>query len=163
MRARHRELTEKYKSFRLRPSALFLSRIIQTFFNKFTKKGKKALARRHLNSALTQFRFSFSAPTMYYALIRIFRALRVQFLLASRRKGRKILDVPVPVRRNKRDVISLQTIYNAISARKERLLSDRIRVTLEQLHHRPEQSTLIRQQTAMLARVYQERVNMEYR
>ena len=41
MRAKHRELTEKYKAFRLQPDSLYLSRLIQTFFNKFTKKGKK--------------------------------------------------------------------------------------------------------------------------
>lgn len=59
MRAKHRELTEKYKAFRLQPDSLYLSRLIQTFFNKFTKKGKKALARRHLFTALTRFRFTF--------------------------------------------------------------------------------------------------------
>jgi hypothetical protein len=41
MRAKHRELTEKYKAFRLQPDPLYLSRLIQTFFSKFTKKGKK--------------------------------------------------------------------------------------------------------------------------
>lgn len=111
MRARHRELTEKYKAFRLQPDALFLSRLIQTFFNKFTKKGKKAIARRHLHGALTQFRFLLRRPKMYVMLLRIFMRLRVQFLLPLRRKGRQLVPVPVPARRNKRDVLNIQSLY----------------------------------------------------
>jgi ribosomal protein S7 len=120
MRAKHRELTEKYKAFRLQPDSLYLSRLIQTFFNKFTKKGKKALARRHLFTALTQFRFTLRHPQMYYALLRIFHRLRIQFLLASKRKGRNLISVPVPVRRNKRDVLNIQTLYKAVTSRRER-------------------------------------------
>ena len=121
MCAKHRELTEKYKAFRLQPDSLYLSRLIQTFFNKFTKKGKKALARRHLFTALTQFRFTLRHPQMYYALLRIFHRLRIQFLLASKRKGRNLISVPVPVRRNKRDVLNIQTLYKAVTSRRERV------------------------------------------
>ena len=120
MRAKHRELTEKYKAFRLQPDSLYLSRLIQTFFSKFTKKGKKALARRHLFTALTQFRFTLRHPQMYYALLRIFHRLRIQFLLASKRKGRNLISVPVPVRRNKRDVLNTQTLYKAVTSWRER-------------------------------------------
>jgi ribosomal protein S7 len=163
MRPKNRQLTEKYKAFRLQPNALFLSRMIQTFFNKFTKKGKKALARHHLQNALIQFRMQLRRPVMYHALFRIFRRLRIQFLLVSRRKGRKILSVPVPVRRNKRDVISLQTLYKAISDRRERVLSTRIEKELVSLAFKYRQSPLVRKNSTHLAQVYEERVNMEYR
>lgn len=163
MRARHRELTEKYKAFRLQPSALFLSRLTQTFFNKFTKKGKKALARHHMHIALTQLRMHTRRPNMYHTLLRIFRRLRIQFLLAARRKGRKILEVPVPVRRNKRDVLNIQTLYNAITRRTERALSTRIYLELLTLAFNYRNSPIVRQQSAHLSRVYDERVNMEYR
>lgn len=55
---RYRDLTEKYRSFRLQPDAIYQSRFIQTVFNKFTKKGKKAIARRHILRSLASFRFS---------------------------------------------------------------------------------------------------------
>lgn len=126
MRANHRELTQKYKSYRLQPSALFLDRFTQTFFNKFTKKGKKALARHHMHRALTQLRMVTRRPTMHQVLLRIFRSIRLQFLLVSRRKGRIILNVPIPVRRNKRDVINLQALFTTITRRTERDLSTRI-------------------------------------
>lgn len=125
MKKRYRDLTEKYKSFRLQPDSLYLSRIIQTLFNKFTKKGKKALARRHITLALTRFRFSLRRPRTYNALTRILRDLRIQFLLLPKRKAKQILDVPVPVRRNKRDILNIQTLYNAITKRRERDLSER--------------------------------------
>jgi hypothetical protein len=57
---------------------------------------------------------------MYYALLRIFHRLRIQFLLASKRKGRNLISVPVPVRRNKRDVLNIQTLYKAVTSRRER-------------------------------------------
>jgi len=163
MRAKHRELTEKYKAYRLQPSALFLSRITQTFFNKFTKKGKKALARHHMHSALTQLRMGTRRPVMHQVLLRVFRSLRLQFLLVARRKGRKIVDVPVPVRRNKRDVLNLQALYTTITRRTERKLSSRIFLELLSLVVNPRNSTIIRQQSAHLSRVYDERVNMQYR
>lgn len=102
-------------------------------------------------------------PTLYYALIRIFRRLRIQFLLVSRRKGRKILNVPVPVRRNKRDVLNVQTLYKAISSRSERTLSERIYQELLALTFKANQSTTMRQRSAHLRSVYDERVHMEYR
>lgn len=71
MRARFSQLTEKYRAFRLAPDAIYQSRLLQTFFNKFTKKGKKALARRHLHKAMTMLRFSVRRPTMKLVLLRI--------------------------------------------------------------------------------------------
>lgn len=38
---KYRDLTGKYRAFRLQPDALYQSRLIQTLFNKFIKKGKK--------------------------------------------------------------------------------------------------------------------------
>lgn len=135
----------------------------QTFFNKFTKKGKKALARSHMHSALTQLRMGTRRPVMHQVLLRIFRSLRLQFLLVGFRKGRNIIDVPVPVRRNKRDVLNLQALYNTITKRTERKLSSRIYLELLSLVTNPKNSTIIRQQSAHLSQVYTERVNMEYR
>jgi ribosomal protein S7 len=163
MRAKHRELTEKYKAFRLQPDSLYLSRLIQTFFNKFTKKGKKALARRHLLTALTQLRFTLRHPQMYYALLRIFHRLRIQFLLASKRKGRNLISVPVPVRRNKRDVLNIQTLYKAVTSRRERALSERIHLELTSLTFKHRQASTVRARSAHLSSVYTERVYMEER
>lgn len=125
MRTRYRDITEKYKSFRYQHDSLYLSRVVQTLFNKFTKKGKKALARRHTLLALSNFRFTLRQPRTYNILLRILRELHVQFLLLPKRKARKILDVPVPVRRNKRDILNIQTLYNAITRRKERDFNER--------------------------------------
>lgn len=138
-------------------------RLIQTFFNKFTKKGKKALARRHLFTALTQFRFTLRYPKMYYALLRIFHRLRIQFLLASKRKGRNLISVPVPVRRNKRDVLNIQTLYKAVTSRRERALSERIHLELTALTFKHRQASTVRARSAHLSSVYTERVYMEER
>lgn len=163
MRARPRDLTEKYKAFRLQPESLFLSRLVQTFFSKFTKKGKKALARRHIYQALTQFRLLLRRPKMYVMLLRIFMRLRVQFLLPLRRKGRQLVAVPVPVRRNKRDVLTIQALYRAIQKRRERSLSERIALELTALTFKHRQASTIRQRSADLRKVYEARVDMDLR
>lgn len=163
MRARHRDLTEKYKAFRLEPDSLFLSRLVQTFFSKFTKKGKKALARRHLYGALTQFRLLLRRPKMYIMLLRIFVLLRVQFILPLRRKGRQLVPVPVPARRNKRDVLNIQLLYHAIQRRRERSLSERIALELSTLAFKQRQAPTMRDRNADLHKVYEARVNMDMR
>lgn len=163
MRARHRDLTEKYKAFRLEPDSLFLSRLVQTFFSKFTKKGKKALARRHLYGALTQFRLLLRRPKMYIMILRIFMRLRVQFLLPLRRKGRQMIPVPVPARRNKRDVLNIQLLYHAIQRRRERSLSERIALELSTLAFKQRQAPTMRERSADLQKVYEARVNMDMR
>jgi small subunit ribosomal protein S7 len=163
MKARKREISEKYKSLRLQPDSLYSSRLIQTFFNKFTKKGKKALARKHILAALTRYRSEIRRPALFFGLLRLFHSLRVQFLVVQRRKGRKMVDVPVPVRRNKRDVLNLQTLYKAIVARRERTLSERIQLELNSLTFQPRQSPTMRNRNAHLTQVYEARVEMERR
>lgn len=163
MRFRHRDLTEKYRSFRLQPDPLYLSRYVSTLFNKFIKQGKKSMARRHLYSAMQQHRFHVRRPTLFYSIIRVLQRLRIPLILVNRRKGRKILNVPVPLRRNKRDVLSIQTLYKAISSRKERKLSDRILNEFTTITLRPHQSTTLRAQSTYLGRIFEERVNMEER
>jgi ribosomal protein S7 len=163
MRPRNTQLTEKYKSFRQRYDSLYDSRLIQTFFNKFTKKGKKALARKHIARALAGFRSSFRRPKLFYALLRIFQRLRIQFLLVQRRQGRTFLNVPMPVRRNKRDILNIQALYKAICGRRERKLEERIQLELLALTFEPNQAPIMRAQSAHLAQVYVERVYMDRR
>lgn len=160
---RYRDLTEKYRSFRLQPDALYQSRVIQTIFNKFTKKGKKALARRHILQALRQFRFSLRQPRTYNAIIQIMKSLRMQFLLVAKRQGKTILDVPTPIRRNKRDIMNIQTFYSATKRRRERNLSERLEQEFLALTLHQAQSTTLRQRNLYMAKVYEERVNMEKR
>jgi len=163
MRARKREISEKHKSFRLQPDSLYSSRLVQTFFNKFIRKGKKALAKKHLFRALGVYRRSIRHPQLFFALLRLFYRLRIQFTLLQRRQARNLINVPVPVRRNKRDVLSLQILYKAISSRRERILSERIQLELGALTFQPRQSTTVRAQNAHLASIYEERVYMDRR
>jgi len=163
MRPKNKQLSEKYKSFRLQPDPFYSSRLIQTLFNKFIKKGKKALARHHMYRALTFYRMAVRRPEMFWSLIHMLRRLRIQFLLIPRRQARKYINVPFPVRRNKRDVLNLQTIYKAVTARRERTLSERIQLELLALTLTPRQSTTLRAQNTHLAQVYEERVYMDRR
>jgi len=163
MRTRYRDVSAKYRSFRLQPDAMFHSRIINTLFNKFIKKGKKAKSRRHIFRALRYFRFTLRRPRTYNAIIRMLRELRLNFILVSRRQGKKFLDVPVPVRRNKRDVINIQTLTNAIRRRRERQLDERWAHELLALSVHRSASTTLRQRSAYLAKIYEERVWMDKR
>ncbi len=139
-----RDLTAKYRAFRHQPDPLYSSRIFLTFVNKFIKAGEKATARKHLYSALAQFRIRRRRPTQLQTVLRIFRRLRLHFTLASRRRGRDIKTVPVPLFRNKRDVLNLQALYNSIRKREERTLPERIRQELLALTIKPRQSSLLR-------------------
>jgi ribosomal protein S7 len=163
VRPRNQEISEKYKALRLLHDSLYQSHVIQTFFNKFTRKGKKALARRQLFAALTSFRLAFRRPSMYFVLTRLFRRLHVQFILRQRRQARQLLSVPFPVRRNKREVLSLQTVYRAISGRHERSLAERIQYELSALTFDPKQAPTARARSAQYRQIYEDRVNVDRR
>jgi len=121
-----RHISDKYKTTRLPPDALYSSRLRRTFFNKFTQKGKKALARRHRRLALQQFRCTYVRTRIFTVLTQRFAARHLQFLLVARRKGSKRISIPVPVRRNKRETRALQTLKTAVTDRRERQLHERI-------------------------------------
>ena len=163
MRARKREISEKYKSFRLQPDSLYSSRLIRTLLNKFIKQGKKSLSRRHFLVALSQYRRVIRRPQLFFGLLRLLYRLRIQFILGQRRQGRMMLNVPIPVKRNKRDVLNLQTLYKAICIRRERTLSERIQCELSDLTFQQRQSGTMRTRSAHLAKVYEERVYMDKR
>jgi hypothetical protein len=57
----------------------------------------------------------------------------------------------------------LQTLYTAITARRERTLSERIQQELNALTFQPRQSTTMRARSTALRQVYDERVYMERR
>jgi hypothetical protein len=114
-------------------------------------------------TALTNYRSTIRRPQLFFGLLRLLYRLRVQFILVQRRQARNLINVPVPVRRNKRDVLSLQTLYKAIASRRERLLSERIQLELAALTFQPRQSTTMRARNAHLALVYEERVYMDRR
>jgi ribosomal protein S7 len=153
-----RHITDKYKSTRLQPDSLYASRLRQTFFNKFTKKGEKAKARRHILKALQTFRCRYRRLRRFTTLHLRFESLHRQFLLIARRKGSKIISIPVPVRRNKRDTIALQTFYAAVTARRERDLHTRIAQELYALSpSAPIVSKTLHARSAHNAKVYVER------
>lgn len=162
MKKRFRDLTEKYKLFRLQPDVLYLSRTIQTLFNKFTKKGKKAMARRHLHQALQNFRYTYRR-TSYSLLLRILRSFRVPLILVAARRGRTVESVPVPVRRNKRNVLNIQILYKAIRLRRERNLSERVEQELVALTTKRSSSLTVRTRNANFRKIYDDRVNEGYR
>jgi ribosomal protein S7 len=163
MKKRFRDLTEKYKTCRLQPDPLFQSRMMQTLFNKFTKKGKKSLARRHIVKGLAQLRMVYHRPRTSNALTRIIRSLHVPMLLVDRRKGKTIESVPVTVRRNKRVSLALTALSNAVRARRERALHERIQQELLAVTAGAAQSTTIRTQTAAKRLQAEERANYERR
>ena len=160
---KYRDLTAKYKACRLHSDALYQSHTVQTLFNKFTKEGKKAFARRHILQALTRFRYSLRRPALFDTLTQMLQGLRLQFLLVARRQGRNVIDVPTPIRRNKRDIMNLQTFYSAVQKRRERNLFERLEQELLDLTLRQEQSTTLRQRNIHMTKVYEERVNMQKR
>lgn len=160
---KYRDLTEKYRSFRLQPDALYQSRTIQTLFNKFTKKGKKALARRQILRALTSFRFSLRRPRVQNTLMRTLQTLQIPLTLVLRRQAKVMLEVPTPVRRNKADIMSIQTVAASVRARRERELHERLEQELLELTLRQSQSSTLRQKNIYMRRVYEERTNMEKR
>ena len=160
---KYRELTEKYRTFRLLPDPVYQSRIIQTLFNKFTVGGEKKTARKLIYKTLQRLRYSLRRPVVYYTLLRLLKSLRTQFMLVSKRKGKEILAVPVPVRRNKREVMNIQVFANAVRKRQEQRLDERLLQELTSLTLRKDQSPTLRQLAQAMYKVYEERTNMDKR
>ena len=132
-------------------------------FNKFIKKGKKAFARRQLFTALRTLRFTLRRPPTFSVLLRLLRQLRIPLILVARRQGRQMLDVPVPPRRNKRNILSMQTLFVAVSKRRERQLWARVEQEFTSILLAPRHSSTLHQRDAEAGRIYEERVNMERR
>lgn len=163
MKRQPRALTEKYRTLRRNSDSLYSSRLFQTFFNKFIKKGKKVLAQRIVFRAFYLFRCSVRRPRLANCLLQLVQTLRSQFLLLPRRKGKKILNVPVPTRRNKRDLISIHVLYRAILNRKDRIFFRNINDELISLTLEQASSFTLRELSTQKQRVFEERVNMDLR
>lgn len=160
---KYRDLTEKYKAFRLQPDAVYQSRTIQTLFNKFTIGGEKKTARKLIFQSLQRLRYSLRKPTVYRVILRLLKSLRVQFVLVAKREGRKTVEVPVPVRRNKRDIMNIQLFANAVRKRHDRAFTDSLLQELTTLTLKKDQSPTLRQLDTLAHKVYDERTNMEKR
>jgi ribosomal protein S7 len=163
VRATRKELTKKYRALRLQPDVIFLSRVIQTFFSKFTKQGKKELARRQIRKALMRLRLSRRHPNMHVILLNLFSQLRISFQIVYRRRGRILEPVPVPVRRNKRDSLNKQLLYRIIRERRERSLAERISEEIVMLASTPRSAASVRRRSADTRVIYEARTNMELR
>jgi ribosomal protein S7 len=160
---KYRDLTEKYKGLRLIPDVIYHSRLIRTLLNKFIRSGKKATARRHAYKALAALRHLLRQPRLYNTLLRVLRSLKLQFSLIAQRQAKQIIEVPTPIRRNKADIMNIQTLFKNIKNRRERALFERIcqemlALTLERNH-----SSTLRQKNAYIKRTYDERVNIDQR
>lgn len=156
--SRHRQLTAKYKTLRLKPSALYESRIFQTLPNKFIKQGKKSLSRGHFTRARQQIRLRYSGPRIQELLVRALRNVRTQFLLVNVRNGNTREQVPVPVRRNKRDVCSLQSVARAVRGRAERTLAERIQLEFVAIYYIKSTASTLKKRNAYFFKIYEERV-----
>lgn len=163
MKARYRDLTAKYKSCRFQPDELFLSRTLQTFFNKFTKKGKKALARRHRIKAISYLRLSLRRPLGSIILRRALRNLEAPLATLFRRKGKEREVVPVPRRRNKKKSAGLQTLYRSRQQRRERGFSERIHQERFSVVGAAHQSPVMRMRSTQFAALYDQRRNRDSR
>lgn len=163
MRPRAKDLSAKHKSIRQQRDALFLSRTIQTFFNKFTKKGKKALARTHLLKAICRARLILKRPPFYTSMVWTIKELKTPFQLVTRRQGRKTIEIPVPLRRIRGEANIIQSIYNSINHRRDQIFNERLRQEILSLTVGRADSTTHKQRSQYLSKIFEERVNVEKR
>lgn len=163
MKTRVRQISEKYRSHRLGREPFYHSRALQTVFNKFIKRGKKASSRRQIMKALMRFRMSNNGMLFYIAFIRLIRRLHVIMLLVRRRKGRQMLSVPVPVRRNQRESLAIQVFAKAVRNRAERAFATRFFEEANTILFNKQASSTLRTVSAHYSAVYAERVNMYMR
>lgn len=160
---KYRDLTEKYRTFRLQPDALYQSKTVQTLFNKFTIGGEKKTARKLIFTSIQRLRYNLRRPTVYNVLMRLLKSLRVQFMLVAKREGKKMIDIPAPVRRNKRDIMNIQVFANAVRKRQDREFTESLLQELVTLTLRKEHSPTLRQLALASHKIYDERTNMQKR
>lgn len=163
MVARYRDLTDKYRSFRLKPDALYDSLVLQTLFNKFIRRGKKASSRRHLHRALMRHRLVAPGFSMSPTLFRHLRNLTRNIKIVLARKGKQHLEVPIPTFRLSATTAAIQALFNATTRREYRILSERIFAELHDLTANGPKARSIEEKSDFYAHVYEMRVNMERR
>jgi ribosomal protein S7 len=160
---RYRDLTEKYRSFRLQPDAIYQSRYMETFFNKFTKKGKKMTARRHFATVFRKLRFEIRRPRTFNFIFQTLENLNSPFLVTPVRRGKTVEEVPTPIRRNKRYILNVQTFYNAVFRRKEKTFSEKMQQELLELTVNKQQSATLKDRNAFFFKIHDLRANLDYR
>jgi ribosomal protein S7 len=163
MVARLRDISEKYRSTRLQNDALFDSLTLQTFFNKFIKRGKKSVSRRHLYMALTRHRMLSPNHNIYPTFFRHVKGLSRNIKLVLRRKGKQFLPVPVPAFRNKATVAVLQQLAGYVKKDKAFDLELRICNQLHDITINGRDSLTFRDLSDYNRLVYDARVNLEKR
>jgi ribosomal protein S7 len=159
----HRDLTEKYRTLRLQPDALYFSRNVRTLLNKFIKQGKRATALSHAYSAMRRYRLNTQRMRVHALLTRALRRLRTTVKVVYRRKAKKIHEVPVPAFRNRADAARFQSLYTVISGHAGKTLADRIHYELNDLTFKPKQSAAARAKSEHHASIYANRADFEMR
>jgi ribosomal protein S7 len=156
------QVSNKYRTIRRQPDALFSSRIVQTLLNKFTKTGAKVRARRSISRAFLAYRTAVWKPRVYCAMLSMLGSLQSPFSLSGKRRGGIVYMVPVPVRRNKRDTQAIHSFYTAVQERGERSFAARYLFVLEDIGG-AETSLYLRQRDQQFSGIYGERTNLDYR
>lgn len=108
-------------------------------------------------------RYFVRRPPTFELIFQILQAVQVQFTLALKREGRKMIEIPVPIRRTKGEVGAMQTIYRAVTARNDFSLAERVTQELVSLTAGQEHSPTLRNKSLLLYKVFDQRVNMEKR
>ena len=156
---RYRDLTTKYKWIRHKPDTMYSSRSLNTLFNKFIRKGKKAYARKHFLKALETLRYAFQQPRTFNVINELIRNLHAPLVILPKRKGSETVMVPVPLWRNKRDSFGVQKIYEASKAQEGRELHWRIYRELNSEALDPKHSAALRQRDKNFRQAFDERAN----
>jgi ribosomal protein S7 len=89
--------------------------------------------------------------------------MRIPMYLPYRRVGKIMEPAPTPVRRNRRDVLNMHLIYASIKTRPEKELVERVEGGLISMNSSKFRSPEQRKQTQMIRRIYDERVNLDFR
>ena len=160
---RPKEQAANYRMIRRENDVLYDSSLIETLLNKFTKCGKKITARRHLHQALINHRVQAPGRALYPLLLNYIDKLNRQIQLILVRKATQFLEVPVPTRRYKSIIATLQSIYEGVRARRYLNLWSRIFEEFFDITRRGEYSHALSAKSAHYAKVYELRVNMDYR
>lgn len=163
IKKRYRDLTEKYKTFRIKKDSLFLSRLFQTFFNRFIKKGKKTIAKKLTIGALCEIRLTYRRPDTFNTLTNLINDAGTLFAIVPRRKSKIMLNVPVPIRRNKKEQVAVGVICSAAQNRTERSAKEKLVQELLLATVAKDQSATLKKVKDFELLVYEERVNLDLR
>ena len=151
--------SQKYTLIQMDP--IFNSVWLNKFINKFIKHGRKHIAEQTVLKSFKEIKYKIQKKPILL-LISLLLKTRPIISFVSKRKGKQVIDIPIPIAAKKQLLISLKWIVLAIKINKSISLKKKITNEFVKFGLNTGLSLKTRK-SSFLKRIFESRLNSRYR